>query len=234
MITALKRAWRRHRYSRHGVVVERRVPTEELGSGIGAWAVTPAGLAADSVVYSFGVGRDLSFDLSMVRRFGCTVHCFDPTPAAGQWVRTQQLPPQIVFHAVGLAAYDGMLAFHPPRKKTSAHFTPVRRYRDDAGQACVEAPVQRLTTIMNGLGHRRIDLLKVDIEGGEYDALRDVMEAGVPVGQLLVEFHHCYSTIPLARTVETVNLLRRSGFRIFHISPRTYEMSLLRVEGGRP
>ena len=234
MISAIKRAWRRQRYRRHGLVVEAAVPIEEHGSGIGAWAVTPDGLSAESVVYSFGVGRDLSFDLSLVRRFGCSVHCFDPTPTSAQWVKAQTLPPHIVFHELGLAHCDGVLAFHPPRKRTSAHFTPVKRYRDDAEAGTVQAPVQRLATILRSLGHDRLDLLKVDIEGGEYEALRDMLASGVPVRQLLVEFHHCYSTIPLARTVEAVNALRRAGFRIFSISPRTYEISFIRGLTGTP
>lgn len=234
MLAALKRAWRRHQYRRYGLEVEIAVPVEEHGSGIGAWAVTPDGLSANSVVYSFGVGRDLSFDLSLVRRFGCTVHCFDPTPAAAAWIRTQTLPREIVFHEIGLAHYDGLLAFHPPRKKTSAHFTPVKRYRAGTGADTVEAPVRRLATIARSLGHEAIDLLKIDIEGGEYESLRDMVEAGVPARQLLIEFHHCYPTIPLARTVEAVNLLRRAGFRLFSISARTYEMSFVRGEAGTP
>ncbi len=34
--------------------------------------------------------------------------------------------------------------------------------------------------------------------------------------------------VPIARTAEAVNRLRAAGFRIFHISPRTYEISFLR------
>ena len=228
MIAVTKRAWRRLRYWHHGITVETMVPVEQHGIGLGAWILTPVGLSGNSVVYSFGVGRDLSFDLSIVRRFGCQVNCFDPTPVSARWVRRQVLPSLIRFHELGLAHYDGTLDFHPPRRQTSAHFTPVKRYWDDAGEGVVSAPVQRLSTIMRMLDHRHIDLLKVDIEGGEYEVLRDIVESGVAVNQLLVEFHHCYATIPLARTVEAVNLLRRAGFAIFNISPRSYELSFIR------
>ena len=30
------------------------------------------------MVYSFGVGQDISWDLAMIERFGVTVHAFDP------------------------------------------------------------------------------------------------------------------------------------------------------------
>ena len=35
---------------------------------------------------------------------------------------------------------------------------------------------------MGELGHDRIDLLKMDIEGAEYEVIRDVVESGVDVG----------------------------------------------------
>ncbi len=229
----LKHRWRLHRYRRHGIMIERVVPMESHGSGIGAWVLSPVGLSADSVVYSFGIGRDISFDLSMVHRFGCPVECFDPTPVSLEWVRRQALPAQIHVHPYGLSDHDGVMSFYPPRKARSAHFTPVPRYRTK-DTTHVEASVKRLATIAGSLGHTRIDVLKVDIEGGEYAALPDMLACGIPVGQILIEFHHCYDTIPLQRTVHAVALLRRHGFQLIHISPRTYELSFLNtsVHGG--
>jgi Methyltransferase FkbM domain len=48
-------------------------------------------------------------------------------------------------------------------------------------------PVKRLATIMKELGHTRLDVLKMDIEGDEYDVLRDI--ADIPIRQILVEMH---------------------------------------------
>jgi len=213
------------RYRRAGIVVERAISSEVHGDGIGAWVVASGRLNADSVVYSIGVGRELSLDLSLAAEYGCMVHCFDPTPVSVQWMREQVLPPQIIFHEVGLAAYDGELAFRLPRKSGSAHFSPIRRDDSDRGDKMVKAQVWRLETMMRRLGHDHIDLLKIDIEGGEYEVIEDIVRLGAGVGQLLMEFHHCYRNVPLARTVAAVERLRAGGFRIFSISPRTYEMS---------
>src|SRR6266852_566546 len=38
-----------------------------------AWAVDPSRLSKDSVVYSVGVGDDISFDLALIERFGLDV-----------------------------------------------------------------------------------------------------------------------------------------------------------------
>ena len=55
------------------------VAAETIGSAYGSHTVVRDGLDARSVVYSFGVGEDVSFDLGLIERYGCMVHTFDPT-----------------------------------------------------------------------------------------------------------------------------------------------------------
>lgn len=229
MLRRIKNAARRRRLARDGIRPEIHCETVHLGSEGAGWTICPSGLDAGSVVYSVGVGAEISFDRALVERLGATVHAFDPTPRSVAWMRTQDLPEALVFHPLGLGAHDGTIAFHPPRKATSAHFTPVRRHRraDDADR--VECPVRRLSTLLGELGHDHVDLLKLDIEGGEYDVLEDLLDAGVDVRQMAVEFHHCYRTIPYTRTRDAVHRLQAAGYRVFHVSERTYEISLLRT-----
>ena len=227
MFRSIKNRLRRARMVRDGVGPDLDVAHETLGSAGACWTLCPDGLDAASVVYSVGVGGDISFDLALIERFGLTVHAFDPTPRSVAWVEAQELPEGFVFHPYGLAAYDGTLSFYAPRKTSSAHFTPVDRYgREDEGER-IDCPVKRLATLTRELGHDRIDLLKIDIEGGEYEVLPDILASGIPIGQLLLEFHHCYRTIPYARTREMLRTLGAAGYRVFHVSDRTYEVSLL-------
>lgn len=134
-----------------------------------------------------------------------------------------------MFHELGLANFDGFLEFHAPRKATSAHFTPVKRYKAGS-EDLIKALVQKLSTVMQTLGHKRIDLLKIDIEGGEYDVIADIVSEALPIAQLLIEFHHNYETIPFQKTVDAVVALRNAGFRVFAISDRTYEISLIHTK----
>jgi len=70
-------------------------------------------LGADWVVYSAGTGEDISFDVGMVKRFGCAVHAFDPTPRARDFVRRQtHLPPGFHFHPYGLWDKDVTVRFY--------------------------------------------------------------------------------------------------------------------------
>lgn len=213
-----------------GVGVEIVCPTAGYG-GSGCWVVCPDALTPASVAYSFGIGRNLSFDLDLIGRHQLTVHAFDPTPASVQWVRSQALPPSLVLHDYGVGVVDGEVTFHPPRNAASAHWTPVERYRKAEGPT-VKAGVKTLRTIMAELGHDRVDILKLDIEGGEYGVIETIVAERLPVGQLLVEFHHAYETIPLSKTIAAVTSLRSVGFKVFAISERSYEISMLNT--GQP
>lgn len=202
--------------------------TMKFGVPGGDWVFCPTPLNDRSVVYTFGVGNDVSFDTGVAEQFGCDVHGFDPTPRAAEWVRSQKLTDKFKFHELGIASIDGTLEFHQPKSDASYHFTPVQRYENGESVRTVEAPVRRLTTIMRDVGHDHVDLLKLDIEGGEYDVIDDLLENNVLPGQLLVEFHHMYATIPWAKTRDAVAALRKAGYGIMHISPRTYEYTFMR------
>ncbi len=232
MLRRLKQSWRRRRLAGLGVTESLSRPVTMLGSGGGAWATWLEGIGPDSVVYSFGAGTDISFDLDVHARTGAEVHIFDPTPRSIEWVRRQQLPEKVHFHDFGVGAVDGEITFYPPRRESSSHFSPVPRYRQGSEQGAVVAEVLCLRSIMARLGHRRIDLLKIDIEGGEYDVLDNMLAERIPVSQLLVEFHHGYATIPLSRTVDALEALSDAGFSCFNISARTYEFSLLHADAA--
>src|SRR5690554_1691728 len=41
---------------------------------------------------------------------------------------------------------------------------------------------------MTQLGHKHIDVLKMDIEGAEYDVIENILSAQLPITQILIEF----------------------------------------------
>jgi FkbM family methyltransferase len=224
MLRAMKDYLRRRVLTRRGIDVEVRRPTFMAGERSGMWTVLPDLLNRDSVVYSFGVGDNLGWELAMVQRFGLTLHAFDPTPASVSWVAQQRLPEQIHFHPIGLAGHDGVCRFSLPRHGSRFNFRP-----SEAGESSmsVEAPVNRLSTIMKQLGHDRIDVLKIDIEGGEYPALDDMLASGIMPRQLLVEFHHHFPGIGIAKTEAAVRALKIDGYRIFDMSKRGLEIGFV-------
>jgi FkbM family methyltransferase len=214
-----KNFYRRQQLRRVGITVDCTATTHTAGARSGTWTVCPDLLSADSVVYSFGVGNNISWDLELIERFGVDVHAFDPTPASVEWVTRQKLPRGFHFHPIGVSDHDGLSRFALPHGRGFNYQTAV--------DGTVTASVRRVSTLMKQLGHARIDLLKIDIEGAEYPVLADLLSEPIFVGQLLVEFHHHFPTVGLERTVAVVNRLRSAGYRIFHISDRGLEVAFL-------
>lgn len=153
------------------------------------------------------------------------VHAFDPTPRSIAWLKSQSLPHEFVFHDYGVAAFDGKATFHAPENSRYVSYSAVSSRRSTS---FVEAPVWRLETIRRMLGHEHIDVLKMDIEGGEYEVLQDLIVSKPPVKQLLVEFHHRWKDIGLQKTRVTVRNLNQEGFRIFNLSPTGEEYSFIK------
>lgn len=203
------------------------MPLVTLGQGAGAWAVWPDNLGPESVVYSFGVGRDISFERAMIERFGLTVHAFDPTPLALEWLKSQQLPQRFHLHELGVASYDGYARFQPPTKAKFESFSMLRA----SGQgAPIDAPVRRFRTLAAMLGHARVDVLKMDIEGAEYTVLRDIAPSGVAIGQILVEFHHRWKEVGAGRTRRAIEELAEAGFQVAGVSSSGTEYTFVAIE----
>ena len=181
----------------------------------GAWVVPDGLLDARSIVYSFGVGEDISFDLELIERFGCRIHAFDPTPRAVRFVEKLAPGPAFVFSQVGLAGEDGVASFVEPQS-SDASFT-MSEGPAAPGQPVHEFPVSRLSTLMAGNGHDHIDLLKMDIEGFEYAVLDDMLDHGLLPRCILLEFHHLQRNDP-ASMRRAVERLKASGYKLFWIS----------------
>ncbi|WP_224982615.1 FkbM family methyltransferase [Geomonas agri] len=208
-------------------------PTVTLGElSYGAWTFCPEGLTRSGVVYSFGVGEDISWDLAVIEKYGVTVHAFDPTPRSAQFVQRQSLPEEFVFHPYGLADYDGTALFYPPENAEWVSHTLLRRRR--TAKNAIEVAVYRLETIMSLLGHDRIDLLKMDIEGAEYGVIGDILTSSPVAGgaqQLLVEFHHRFPGKGIKDTNACIEALAKAGLHSFHISESGEDWGFVRNMG---
>jgi len=207
-----------------------RLPrTELLGKLDADWCIRPDGLAPGSILYSFGVGMDVSFDLAMIERFGLTVHAFDPTPRSIEWVAGQKLPEQFVFHPYGLAAEDGELKMFAPEDPKHVSYS-ILPEPGQAGEA-ISMPVYQLDTIAEMLGHDKVDIVKIDVEGAEYEIIDRLAELRTDVTQLLIEFHHIHKKgVSKQATARAIRQLNDLGYRVFYISVSGAEYSFLRGE----
>src|SRR5437867_11111385 len=57
-----------------------------VGSAYGGWVIPDGLLHPESLVYSGGLGEDISFEIGVLERYRCAVFGFDPTPRAKAYV----------------------------------------------------------------------------------------------------------------------------------------------------
>lgn len=200
---------------------------QKFGSDYGGYYLDASLLDPASVVYSLGVGYDISFDLALIACIGLHVYAFDPTPQVQSWLALQTLPPQFHFRPVGIAGHDGEDTFYlPPRPDWISHSLI---HAEEYSSESVALRVVRLSEAMRLHSHRRIDVLKMDIEGGEYAVIDEIVRNQIPVAQLLVEFHHRLSSFSTAKTREALARLESCGMKISYVCPRKEVFTLVRT-----
>ena len=185
---------------------------EKLGTEYGGWHV-PIDIRLDenSIVYSGGVGEDMSFDILLQDKYGCHMWLIDPTvkaqvhfeecrhfflneakfsgkiqPDYYKQIR-DTFPDFNKIHYINLGLWNttGSLPFYkqPNEDYVSQSLIP-KMY----GSNNYMVDVDTIKNIMERNGHDRIDLLKLDIEGAEINVLNKMLDDGILPRYLLVEY----------------------------------------------
>lgn len=134
------------------------------GTGDGQWPVClDVPLPSPCTVFSLGSANDFSFDDAISHR-GCRVATFDPTLG---W------PTHRVMRGDRIAKYGIGVTGDRQRARTSG------------------GTYKTLPELMDVAGFERITILKMDVEGHEWEALRDVLEYSKKglIDQFLFEIH---------------------------------------------
>ncbi len=184
------------------------------------WTLVPELISENDVVYSIGICDDIAFDLEIIEQKKVKLFAFDPTPYSVDWINKQALPSGFQFFPWAASDKDGTFFFYPRIKKsgktseTMYTFHKQEEQRDDG----ISVDAFTLESMAKQLGHQKIDVLKMDIEGAEYDVLENMLNSPIRPKLLLIEFHHRFKGIGKDKTVNTVNSLRKEGYLIADIS----------------
>lgn len=240
------------------IPIDSSVPTERLGTPYGGWIIPKNILNADSVCYLVGAGEDVSFDLAVAAAFGCPVHIFDPTPRAVAHVELlkQNLaksiptpcatspggfysvyPPHIAdlihMHPIGIWNEDTQLRFFTPANEAYVSHSIVNLQQTEN---FIEVPVRRLDSMMRELGHQRINLLKIDIEGAEYQVIESIIQTKTAVDILCIEFDESsanhFDGKYLTRIEQALFSLISAGFTVIAKEANCHNYTLLHNRQG--
>jgi hypothetical protein len=88
---------------------------------------------------------------------------------------------------------------------------------------------QQVQRAMQSFGHQHIDLLRLDMEGAEYDVVRALPLTQLRPTQLVIDFHHHLPPNNISQTEQALQELNALGYRIYARDPtgRSYSLALM-------
>lgn len=186
-------------------------PLEYHGTAEGGWKILAGSLNENAVVVDVGIGEDASFSESIIRQYRCEIAALDPTPRAIAYT-AELANDHIRPYAVGLGGRAGRSTFFLPTNvaHVSGSLTPELHL----GGGRLEVDVVTIADVFAMVGCDHLDLLKLDIEGAEYDVIQSptFRDRAGSISQLCVEFHHRWMNRGRRATEEAVATLDACGF----------------------
>ena len=173
-------------------------------------------LNSKSVILDLG-GHKGEFSSILIENHGCTCHVIEAMPDLHAGI--QQSKKLLAYHFAA-GSQDGSMEFHVSSNPES---NSLRLKTADHVETIV-VPTISIPSFMNRFGIRKIDLLKMDIEGAEIDVIRGMSDNLVQsIPKITVEFHDFIPEMQLENDVaECIERLESLGFACIVFSRHTH------------
>jgi FkbM family methyltransferase len=188
------------------VPLREAVPVEHLGTSYGGWYVPVGLIRPDWTCYCVGAGHDISLELALLERFGVRVRSFDPFERFAELARERVGDDaRYTFHVTAVAPDNGPLVMVGRQDAERGGVSAAGLHEGDA----FVKPARSLPSLMSQFGDDRVEFLKLDVEGLEYELLPSLDLGAMGVVVLGVEFHHTASP---RRARQLIEALRDAGY----------------------
>lgn len=200
--------------------------------GYGGWAIPDGILSAESAVVDIGLGEDISFSESLIAEYGCSVHGFDPTPKSIAYVQ-DRAPRNFQLHKVGVAGSNRMATFFLPNNPANVSGSITKSAH--VGDNQIDVKLIDIDNVFNVINKDRIDLLKIDIEGAEYELLDSASfrNNAARIKLLCIEFHHRWDEFGPKATLAATSSLKHFGFEcVWHARESNEEFTFMNTRAA--
>jgi len=199
------------------------------------WAIDLATLGNSPTIYVFGIGDDLSFEIGLLSQIRGKIHIFDPTPTVERFVDSldPKIRSRLVFSPIGIGSRSGRQDYlgEYDRDDNLTYLysaMPSKKMNEGSEIRPVVIEQRSVGDLMEELAHSSVSLLKLDVEGNEYEVLQSLIDSPVEIRQIAVEFHYRFRGHSILETWKLLNRLKRLGYQIRYTSPWCEEFLLVR------
>jgi FkbM family methyltransferase len=183
-------------------------------------------LCPESVVIDGGCSYQADFSVYLMRRHGVRAFGVDPTRKHQDALREleRQYSGRFMYVPCAIAAADGELTFNESQTNESGSLLAdhINVLQDQTTSYAVKAIT--LGSLLNRIGVGAVDLLKLDLEGAEYDLFDGMTPEQLrPFKQVFVEFHH--HAVSQYRETDSRRIVDRVmgfGFKAFSLDDHNY------------
>jgi FkbM family methyltransferase len=219
-----------------------------LGTDYGGYTVPEGLLHPNAIYYSVGAGEDISLDIEIANRYNPFIFIFDPTERAERhfakvksnaekgiktplypnyiYPTTSQTFQKTMFEQVGLWIRADVLKFFAPAKSEHVSHSLANLQNTEN---YVEVPVDSLDELMKRFGHKEIDMLKMDIEGSEFEVIDDIISKNIAVKYICLEYHRIGQK-PIEKIQTSIDKLINNGYICIAAHQRTLVFAFLRAD----
>ena len=205
------------------------IPKEWMGNKYGGFFLYSDILNSNSIIYSVGIGEDISFDMRIINKLKCKVFGFDPTPKSIEFINNSNPPSEFIFNKYGVSNTTGEIKFYLPKNDKHVSGSLLKTSNVDQDNSIL-LKFKSLDDIMNSFNHQYIDVLKIDIEGYEYQLIDYIYEKRIQVNQLLVEFHPDLISEGKEKTRRAIFKLNELGLKCYAVSDSYSELSFINTK----
>tara|TARA_R100000008_G_scaffold1988_1_gene1643 strand:- start:5135 stop:5755 length:621 start_codon:yes stop_codon:yes gene_type:complete len=189
-----------------------------VGTEYGGWLLNLDLVPHGSTIISAGVGEDISFDSFLIHHKGCKVVGVDPTPKSHRFIESHVGLENFMLVKKALTSKDNdAIALY--KNKNNDHVSESILNSHDSILQSDSYYASTVTLPRLFEEHNNISVVKMDIEGAEYEVIETIQSIPDSVRQLCVEFHHFCTNKTIQDTVRCVEVLGSLGFENYLQKP---------------
>ena len=195
------------------------------GTLYGGWMIDVDLIPRGSTIISAGVGEDISFDLFLINEKNCKIIGIDPTPKSHLFIEHQKNLNNFDLIKKALHSYDDdVIKLYKNKNKDHVSESVLSTHHSVLDFDSYYTSTISLENLFES--YKNISVIKMDIEGSEYDIIAGLKFIPDSVRQFCVEFHHFCTDKTLEDTKEMIKILSKLGFEKFVEKPSTKHKQL--------